>query len=355
MNHTQPISSSKVHDTVLRMRNGAQTAGGHVFRFAKLAQENAHYIAPAFTGLIHKDLRPVAGLQLGLSFRANGRDIGVQELHQLKSGSHDVVVFLHGLMGNEVPWYKAARDRVAYGPKMAEDHHITPLYVRYDSGRHISTNGKDLSRLLEDMYHFYHGTIRSIRFVCHSMGGLLIQSAGHYALNAGYKWPLQAEHVVLLAAPNLGAPLEKFGHLATMVLDNLFNVYTKALSKVINQRSDGIKDLRYGYVVDEDWLQDKRSILSPRTPVHPLPKAKYTLVGGTLASDPFSKTAMISGDGMISVKSATTLHTVAEPPYAVSTRVFADHSHVGLMMSPEVYAYICEFMFGRSEADKENS
>ena len=61
-----------------------------------------------------------------------------------------LVVFLHGLMETERGWRLGARQgREDYGTRLARDLGVTPVYVRYNSGRHISENGRSLADLLE--------------------------------------------------------------------------------------------------------------------------------------------------------------------------------------------------------------
>src|SRR3546814_14359006 len=56
-----------------------------------------------------------------------------------------VVIFVHGLCCNETAWqlYQQADDDSTrpYGEKLGE-HGYTPLYLRYNSGAHITPNGR---------------------------------------------------------------------------------------------------------------------------------------------------------------------------------------------------------------------
>ena len=57
-----------------------------------------------------------------------------------------IAVFLHGLGETEYAW--GAR---TYGDRLQEDLGITPVFVRYNTGRHISENGASLAALLDDV------------------------------------------------------------------------------------------------------------------------------------------------------------------------------------------------------------
>ena len=58
------------------------------------------------------------------------------------------VVFLHGLMETEFSWsLGAGPDGSTYGAQLARDLGCTPVYVRYNSGRHVSENGRSVAQL----------------------------------------------------------------------------------------------------------------------------------------------------------------------------------------------------------------
>src|SRR4051812_48839847 len=60
-----------------------------------------------------------------------------------------LVVFLHGLMETEFSW--SIGEREPYGARLASDIDCTPVYVRYNTGRHVSENGRSLDDLMEDL------------------------------------------------------------------------------------------------------------------------------------------------------------------------------------------------------------
>ena len=62
-----------------------------------------------------------------------------------------VVVFVHGLMTNEFSWSLGRRE--PYGDRLARELGCTPVYVRYNTGRHISENGRSLSELMDELVH----------------------------------------------------------------------------------------------------------------------------------------------------------------------------------------------------------
>ena len=62
-----------------------------------------------------------------------------------------LVVFMHGLCETEGAWALWSRRHVPYGPRLRVELGYTPVYIRYNSGRHVSDNGRDLARLLDEL------------------------------------------------------------------------------------------------------------------------------------------------------------------------------------------------------------
>ncbi|MDV7269129.1 alpha/beta hydrolase, partial [Rhodococcus oxybenzonivorans] len=82
-----------------------------------------------------------------------------------------IAVFLHGLVETESAWTLGGRP--TYGERLETDAGVTALQIRYNSGRHISDNGKSLSELLDTLTARWPVEIESIALVGHSMGGLI--------------------------------------------------------------------------------------------------------------------------------------------------------------------------------------
>ena len=126
-----------------------------------------------------------------------------------------VAVFLHGLGENEESWRLHA-DRhglgteSTYGSRLAEDFGYTPVYLRYNTGLHISENGQHLTSLLDDVVAAWPTPVTELILVGHSMGGLLCRSACHYAHQGNQTWVSKLRHVFYLGTPHLGAGLEQW-------------------------------------------------------------------------------------------------------------------------------------------------
>src|SRR4051794_27770576 len=89
-----------------------------------------------------------------------------------------LAVFVHGLCETDDAW-SLFGDRPTYGQRLAEELGYTPVYVRYNTGLHISANGRQLSELLDGLVAEWPVPVEEIALVGHSMGGLVSRSACH--------------------------------------------------------------------------------------------------------------------------------------------------------------------------------
>lgn len=195
-----------------------------------------------------------------------------------------IAVFVHGWCMTERSWWRPPRDgeeALPYGARLRDDLGFTPVYLRYNTGLHISENGKALAALIEQLRTLWPVPVEEIALVGHSMGGLVARSACHYATEHQHRWPDAVRHVVCLGSPHLGADLEKGVNAASWLLSQLPE--TRAVSLFLNERSAGTKDLRYGALLDEDWSDcDPDEFLQDRCHEVPfLPGAVYHFVATT--------------------------------------------------------------------------
>jgi len=96
-----------------------------------------------------------------------------------------VFILVHGLCMNDLQWNWRGRD---YAAALAKDLGWTPLHLHYNSGLHISTNGRGFAELMETLLKQWPVPVRDITIVGHSSGGLLARSAYHYGMTAGHSW-----------------------------------------------------------------------------------------------------------------------------------------------------------------------
>jgi pimeloyl-ACP methyl ester carboxylesterase len=169
-----------------------------------------------------------------------------------------VAVFLHGWCLNERSWWRQPRDGAddddtrSYGERLHDDLGFSPVQLRYNTGLHISVNGRTLAELLGRLHAHWPVPISELVLVGHSMGGLVARSACHYGAEQQHRWTEVVSHVVCLGSPHMGADLEKGVSIASWALARLPE--TRAIARFLNSRSDGVKDLRFGACLDEDWL-----------------------------------------------------------------------------------------------------
>ena len=76
---------------------------------------------------------------------------------------------------------------------------------------------------------------------------------------------------------------------------------TRLVGLGLDRRSAGIKDLRFGAIRDEDWIeQDPAARTRPDGPrMRPLRHARYLVVAGTLTADPEHPLAQVVGDSLV--------------------------------------------------------
>jgi pimeloyl-ACP methyl ester carboxylesterase len=245
-----------------------------------------------------------------------------------------LALFIHGLCCNEHSWRLYAADHMPYPDRLATKG-FTPLMLRYNTGLHISLNGRTLSRLIEKLVAHWPVPVREVVLIGHSMGGLLARSAAYKAAKAHMQWPDKLSHVICLGTPHLGAPLEQLVHAATPVLDAF--PLSRPLAKVLNVRSSGIRDLRHGFVADEDWKGRPADALNAdaRTPIPRLPTVRYHFIGSSIGAHAEDWLGHAIGDGLVKLPSAT----ARELADADTATLFRAH-HMQLLNHPAIAAQI---------------
>lgn len=243
-----------------------------------------------------------------------------------------LAVLVHGSCMNDLQWRHDGHD---HGDVLAA-RGWTPVYVHYNSGLHISSNGRALADLLEQVHDAWPVELAEIALVGHSMGGLVSRSAAHHGSLASQRWRARLRQLVCLGSPHHGAALERGGNWVEPLLGT--TRYSRPLARLGRLRSAGVTDLRYGYVRDEDWRDRDRFALGTddRTPL-PLPTdVDCSAVAATRSPSPRTR---LAGDGLVSVTSALGQHD--DPARALGfaedrRRVVYGCNHLGLLAHPEV-------------------
>ena len=299
-------------------------------------------------------------LHIEMGLRLQGRALGPEPsaLRAAFPGATGrVVVFVHGLSCTEWSWSYHAEQLhgdpdVNFGTLLARDLGFTALYVRYNTGLHISQNGRCLDALLDAVFAAYPIPIEQIVLVGHSMGGLVSRSCAHYGRIRDASWTKRLTHLYCIGSPNLGAPLEKAGNVLGSLLQFFDTPGTQVPAILLEARSAGIKDLRFGYVVDEDWKdRDPDALLEDnRNDVPFVDSVLYCFIAGTLTADSSTATSKVLGDVLVRLPSATgkAPDPARQIPFHVGS-VVGGTNHVELANHPDVYAEIRRWLVERPE------
>jgi pimeloyl-ACP methyl ester carboxylesterase len=256
---------------------------------------------------------------------------------QYPNASGKLVVFLHGLIETERWWFRT--ERPDFGSRLAADLGVSQVYLRYNTGRHISENGRELIDVLTELVGAWPVPVTDIVLIGHSMGGLVARSAVHQA--AGLPWLPLVTRLVCLGAPHTGAPLERGANLAAWALRRFEE--SAPLGELLALRSPGVKDLRYGYLHEEQWTGgDPDSVRRTDTPVDTFIPAgvRQYFLAATLARTENSLLARGIGDLLVMPKSAGDATQVADRGWV------GGMNHFGMMHRDEVYQALFEWLRG---------
>ncbi len=305
-------------------------------------------ILAALNGVLGDHLANTANpLAIGMAFRQGGRALPLQRealAAALPQAGEKLLVLVHGLCMNDLQWRRS--NGHDHGAALAEALGFTPVYLHYDSGLHVSTNGRALAGQLAQLLDQWPRPIARFAIVGHSMGGLLARSALHYGRAAGHAWPDRLDDLVFLGTPHHGAPLERAGQGVHMLLGA--TPYAGPFERLAKLRSAGITDLRHGNLIDEDWVGGDRfeSSTDRRVPV-PLPAGpRCHAIAATLATEGDLK-ARLLGDGLVPVASALGKHRLARRTLKFSpghTRVFEQTNHMQLLSSLPVFEQVRDWL-----------
>ncbi|MDP9495642.1 MAG: alpha/beta fold hydrolase [Actinomycetota bacterium] len=253
-----------------------------------------------------------------------------------------LVLLVHGLGRTESSWLDRG-EQAGLWEMLATDTSITPVMIRYNSGRHVSENGADLARLLERLWRSWPVPLESISLVGHSMGGLVIRSACRVGHDADQRWVDTVDKVVTVGTPHLGAPLEKVANVVSWGLRA--TPESSPLADFLDARSVGIKDLRFGAIVDEDWLGSEPDALLRNTVSNlpPLDGVDHHFVAAVITSDPTHPVGALVGDLMVRPSSGTGQGRRRQIE-ATDVRVLGGRRHFDLLHDPDVQEQVLAWL-----------
>lgn len=283
-------------------------------------------VVAALNGVLGDRLAASANpLAIGMQLRAAGAPTG------------RIVLLAHGLCMNGAQWL---RNGVDHGAALAAERGYCPVYLDYNSGLHISTNGRELAWRLQSLVDGWPVPVEEIVIVGHSMGGLVARSACHFAETGNEGWRKLLTKLVFLGTPHHGAPLERGGNWIGMLTEG--SSYSAPFARLARLRSQGITDLRHGSVLDADW--EGRDRFSPGAdPVTLLPAphgVRCFAIGATIGARAGSLTdVLLAGDGLVPLRSA-----LGDPDYGFEQALVCDTNHMQLLSSAQVRAHLLAWL-----------
>ena len=286
-------------------------------------------------------------LALAMRFRRVGQPLTLERralAEAFPDATSKLVVLLHGLCMSDLQWMRQNHD---HGAALAHEFGYTPVYLSYNSGLHVSTNGRAFADSLEVLVAEWPVEIEAFVVIGHSMGGLVARSACRYAEETGRVWRKKLNRLVFLGTPHHGAPLERIGNWVDVILGE--TPYVAAFGRLGKIRSAGVTDLRYGNLLDEDWKGHDRFARKPdQRRAVPLPKgvACYA-IAATTAETPGGLKDRLVGDGLVPVASALGRHkdTARDLHFPVGRQwVAGETGHLDLLARRDVYEQIARWL-----------
>ena len=266
----------------------------------------------------------------------------------LAAAGGTLLVFVHGLGMNDLQWRDARGD--SFGARLEAEGFGLATHLRYNSGRRISANGRDLSRLLQALHETHAAALRRIVLVGHSMGGLVCRAACMHAQRHGFNWAGALDQVFCLGTPHLGAPLERWGGSLSALLAAA--PFTRPLATIAETRSAGVKDLREGWASDVDRDNDA----SQDSDLPFAGRVRWHVAAATLSARATGARARWIGDGLVPVPSA--LGEDEDPRRmlrlaADRRHVFTALGHMDLLVDARVHARLREWITAPRRASRQ--
>ncbi len=274
-----------------------------------------------------------SALHAPMAFRRDGRVLRVPA--DVPHARGRLVVFLHGLFETEHAWTVTGE---GYAPRLERELGVTALHVRYNTGRHVSANGRDLAALLDETVAAWPVPVEGIALVGHSMGGLVARSACHH----GGAFTGHVTHVISLGTPHAGAPLAQGVHHAAHLLALVPE--TRPLAGLLRRRSAGIRDLRSAALVDADWDGHDPDALQAAAcaEVPLLPGATHCFVAATVTRDREHPVGRLVGDWLVLTPSAVGRGRI--PAGACTELHVGGAHHLALLDHPAVGAKLRDWL-----------
>jgi len=286
-------------------------------------------------------------LTIFMQMRQNGQALKLERqalTDTIRQPATKLAIMVHGLCMNDLQWNRNGHD---HGYAIARDMGYSTVYLHYNTGLHISANGRSFADLVENLVKEWPVPLEELVIISHSMGGLVSRSACFYGERAGHNWLGHLKKIIFLGTPHHGAPTERGGNHIDFILG--ISPYSAPLARLGKIRSSGITDLRYGSLADEDWEGRDRfkRCGDMRIPI-PLPeRAMSYTIAATVGKKRDDIRNILPGDGLVPIDSALGRHK--KPDFDLSfpeSRQWIAYgiNHFELLNHPEVYEKIKEFL-----------
>ena len=289
------------------------------------------FVSSAVNGLIGDELlRERPHMAIPMTVRAGGRDVPLTPddlAAAYPAATGRVVVLLHGLCENESYWnLHRERTGTTYGEALTELG-WTPVYLRANTGLPIRENGVILAALLRDLVASWPVDVDRIALIGHSMGGLIMRAALNVLAVKSVvepvetSWTDRVTDVVTLGSPHRGAPIAwAIGHGSRFLA---LLPETSAFGRILDKRSEGVRDLVDGYV-DE---------------LPPLKEARYRLVAATITESARHPVGNVVGDYLVRPRSAVGQDRRGAEMFPDGEALHVGRTdHFGILNHPEVLA-----------------
>jgi pimeloyl-ACP methyl ester carboxylesterase len=312
-------------DAVLEQLGPALGPGGE--------SDEQDFVVGALNGVVG-DILADRGSTLAMTtqFRRVGKPI---ETRQLERATGKLLILVHGSSATDRCWSRKGQ-HFGEALERVEALGLTWVALRYNSGRHVSTNGREFAHALEHLVTTWPARVTEVTIVAHSMGGLVTRSACQIAEDEGLPWRRVLRAIVFLGTPHQGAPLERVGNVLGAGLG--LSRYSAPLTALAHIRSAGVTDLRFGLTRDDEWQGvDRFAVETDPRKAAALPPDTACFAIAASISQEGSPTPL--GDGLVPIASALGRHERPELSLAFDPshqRVLSTLHHQDLLSDSRV-------------------
>lgn len=290
-------------------------------------------------------------LAINMGFYHRNRPLALTT-QQFETADHSLsgrlIVFIHGLSSHEQMWAfpqdQEPTELVSYGSLLMQEQGVTPLYLRYNSGLHISDNGRLLAALLEELLEVYPEPVEELVLVGHSLGGLLIRSACHYGKQDNCKWHEPLSKAIYLGTPHHGVPWQSLATNMLLRWSGSSNRVIQKLYSFYEGRSASVRDIVDMALIEEHWQSEE-----PSKPLAWSEDIEHFFIAGSINEDPNHLISHAFGDVLVPIgsahaRSALHGHMPAPPNLQQNSALVPGVKHIALAHNNEVYAQLQQWL-----------